>query len=299
MQHVILIICHERTNALESTLEMVSTSKNTKAYIHVDKKVSLENFGFIHEYDNCELLLERSVVNWGDYSQIKCMVKLLDYINNNVAFDYVSVISGDDFLYRGLEKFNSFLLKNKGCEFIGTTSLSGVDNRHIKRYLHYYPHWFFFRQKSLYLKVAKKIYSYMISLGLFRNKIERPFPIMYKGSNWFTITKKCNSYILGFVKSNPSYGDFFKSSFCCDEVFFQSIIFNSEFKVITNIYLNSDLDDNEASLRQIDWETGPEYPKVYSLNNILKIKPLNTFILRKVNKSISVKQLLEISGEYD
>lgn len=66
--------------------------------------------------------------------------------------------------------------------------------------------------------------------SLKKNKYYEELPKLYKGSNWFIITKECRDYIFEYLKNNPNYKKAFQNSYCGDELFFQTIICNSEYK---------------------------------------------------------------------
>lgn len=77
-------------------------------------------------------------------------------------------------------------------------------------------------------------------------KVKRRLPCnceLYAGSAYFCLTKKHVEYILEYVKNNPKFVNFFRRSWAPDEMFFHTILLNSELKetVVNN------------NLRYIDW----------------------------------------------
>lgn len=69
-----------------------------------------------------------------------------------------------------------------------------------------------------------------------------------KGTNWFSITDDFARYIVGkeqWVKR------VFKFTYCCDEVFMQTLLINSPYKEFDN--------DPHAIMRLIDWNRGKPY----------------------------------------
>jgi hypothetical protein len=122
---------------------------------------------------------------------------------------------------------------------------------------------------------------------------------MYKGSNWFTITKECLKYIILFNEKNPKYLKYFKNSYCCDEVFFHSIVYNSIFRNNTLAVINNNNDDNVMSCRKIDWVSGPSFPKVFNENDILNIRDEETFILRKIDSQLDKVSISRIVNNFN
>ena len=49
------------------------------------------------------------------------------------------------------------------------------------------------------------------------------------GSQWWTMTHDCVSYVLDFVGANESFVRFYRTAYAPDEGFFQTIIMNSDF----------------------------------------------------------------------
>jgi hypothetical protein len=84
---------------------------------------------------------------------------------------------------------------------------------------------------------------------------------LYGGPQWWSLTRECTQYILGFVQTRSAYLRSFRYTYIPDEAFFQTIIRNSPFK---------DQVVND-SLRYIDWESGPKSPRILTSDDISKI----------------------------
>ncbi|MEZ8229351.1 beta-1,6-N-acetylglucosaminyltransferase [Vibrio splendidus] len=299
MKHIVLIICHRVTPALVHTLNEIEATKESFAVVHVDKKCNINEFDFIKHLDSSVLIEERTLVSWGDVSQIVCMMLCMTYIDKFYDYDYFSVISGDDIFYRGLNQFNQFLSENRGREFIGTSNLMGVTGRTAFRFERLYPLSFYDRSSSIRSKLNRKVTQFLFNIGFLENRNKRPFKKMYKGSNWFTITKECLGYIILFNEENPKYLNYFKNSYCCDEVFFHSIVYNSIFRNNTLAVINNNNDDNVMSCRKIDWVSGPSFPKVFNENDILNIRDEETFILRKIDSQLDKVSISRIVNNFN
>ncbi len=289
--HAIIIMCHKVTESLKNTIDQVENSDDTVVYIHVDKKASLKDFTFLENYKRSYLFKDRKCIRWGDFSQIDCMIDSLSYVTSQGKYTYISLISGEDFIYRGLFNFNNFLKLNNGKEFIAINNLEGVDNKIKERYLYRYPEVFFNKSKNISVRLTRKVILLCHRFGLLKNILDIPFDTMYKGSNWFTITGSCAQFVVDYCKDNKNYIHYFEKSFCCDEVFFQSLIFNSPFGNKTLSFLAHSNDDNKCSLREIDWITGPDFPKVFKIEDVRLINQRDTFILRKLDPSVKQSQI--------
>ena len=90
-----------------------------------------------------------------------------------------------------------------------------------------------------------------------------------KGDNWFSIGDKFARYVL---EMKPWIEKTFKKSFCADEVFLQSILWNSPFS--QNVYRKKGEKNWDAIQRLIDWNRGNPYCFTYSDLTLLRESPL-------------------------
>ena len=116
-------------------------------------------------------------------------------------------------------------------------------------------------------------------------------PKLYKGSQWFTLTDKTIQYVFNYINTNPTYLKSFKKSLCCDEVFFQTIIFNNQ-DLKEKIYgLDSNLLDCEMGGRYIDWITGPDFPKILDESDLNRTYKSQLLFSRKYKENIPLSTL--------
>lgn len=90
-----------------------------------------------------------------------------------------------------------------------------------------------------------------------------------KGDNWFSIGDAFARYVLSkkqWVERT------FRNSYCCDEVFLQTILWNSPFK--ENVYRQNGEDNWDGIQRLIDWKRGNPYCLRYGDLEQLKESPL-------------------------
>ena len=286
MRLAFLIQCHKFTTALSYTVNKLRKSQHVDIYIHVDKKSCLSAFRSLSIYENVTFIENRVDVKWGGFEQIQVALNLFEEIKQ-VKYDYVSFISGDDIFYQSVSDFETFLVSNNGCEFIGVHDYS-KGHRFSERVNYKYPNFFFKRNASLINRILRKVYikSFVFYGGSRANLSNLNY--FYKGSNWFTLTGECVKYFIDRINTEPEILSQFKFSFCGDELFFQTLIMDSPYR--DKIYLLSDMNvtDNEMSLRYIDWCTGPEFPKILNELDLIQELPKNCFFLRKVADEIPI-----------
>lgn len=129
--------------------------------------------------------------------------------NSGKCYDYITLLSDQDYPLTNNETIVQFLSENKGKQFVHwfkmpCTNLAGDGGMDQVQY--FYPSFFMDRNRikqkllNLYKKTMKK-------LKLKRNL--NIFSELYGGSSWFTITYDCLEYILDFVDREKWYLKFF------------------------------------------------------------------------------------------
>jgi len=277
------IICHRNTNILRTSIEILSNGNND-IYLHVDKKADINDF---YEYKNkVHFIEERIDAVWGGYTLIECTLILLKQAAK-LNYDYICLLSGDCLPLKNNDEIKDFFEKNKGNEFIGIQN--DCDENELENNIKYEHNDLFFKKnknvlESIILKIQYK--SKLLKI----NENYRLLPKLYKGANWFCISGELCNYIFEYLQKNDWYKNAFKKAFCGDEVFFQTIIMNSKYK--DKIYnYNSEYDDNHMALRYIDWNSGPEYPKMLTeddFENIKNTKNNDCIFARKFNENIDI-----------
>jgi hypothetical protein len=280
------ILCHRMTNPLRYTVNYLSKFSCNKIFIHVDLKCNIKPF--IEEFveDNVFFVSDRVNVAWGSVTQVDATLSLLRAAVKE-KFDYVFLISGDDIPAVTNSDIVEFLTRFKGYEFIAYQDdrFSYVDPRERVKYC--YPEYFFKKERSALEKVKVRVHRAGCRLGLSKNKMYEDLPKLYKGTQWFTITDSCARFILDYVRDKPAYRHAFKNSLCSDEIFFHSIIAQSEFK--NAVYHDGRLySDN---LRYIDWKSGPDYPRTLDETDFDRIIRSGMLFARKLKPDIDLDSL--------
>lgn len=283
MQISYCIICHRNTNVLRTTIDILWKGNNN-IYLHVDKKANIDDFS---EYKNkVDFTPHRIDVTWASYSQIECMLILLEQAVKSDP-DYVCLLSGDCLPLKNSDEIKDFMSKNNGNEFIGIQKIPNkVELENNIKYEH--DGLYFKRKKNVLESVIFKMQNMITPLKI--TKGYKLLPELHKGVNWFCISGELCNYILQYLKENDWYKNAFEKSFCGDEVFFHTIIMNSKYK--DRIYnYNTNYDDNHMALRYIDWKSGPEYPKMLTEDDFESIKNIDNndcIFARKFSENIDI-----------
>ncbi|WP_294912380.1 beta-1,6-N-acetylglucosaminyltransferase [Tatumella sp. UBA2305] len=302
MKFIYAIICHEVTNPLLYTVKTLSACESNLIIIHVDKKSNIEDFYFLKSV-NVLLFEERIDIVWGTFSQIEVTHKLLKF-SQHFDFDYFFLLSGNDIPLTGQKEFHKFISINAGCEFF---EFQGDRDNYVNpldRVRFRYPCWYFKRNKNFADKVLSKLYKYSRFLFYRNNSFNihsKKFPQLYKGSNWFGISNKAVQYTIDFIDGNPWYYKAFIHSYCCDEVFFHSII-----KTWPEVIFFDSDEVKSSSLKYTDWTSGPDFPRVLTIDDADKVINSGCFFARKISNSITddniqlfQKENTDIGGKND
>ncbi len=253
-KHAYLIMAHNQFEILEKIIKLLDDEKND-FYIHIDKKVKHFNFNKVKDLATKSniFFVKRIDVKWGHFSQIECEILLLkSAIERN--YSYYHLISGVDMPIKSKERIYDFFEKNIGKEFIHFENKEKIENN-INRYSIYQFFPYYKRSKFHPILGPFVRFTRKIQKVLKMNRVKNEKLIFKKGAQWFSITNDLANYILS--KENW-IRKIFKFSYCCDEIFLQTLVFNSKFK--KNVY-NQKLENNhiDSIKRYIDWERGGPY----------------------------------------
>jgi len=254
MKHAYLIMCHTDFYILEKLLILLDFEMND-IYIHVDKKVKDFNFDYYRKLLKKSNLyyVKQTDVRWGTYKQIECELLLFEEAHKK-KYQYYHLLSGIDLPLKPQKEIHDFFEKHKGMEFIA------FDNHNkVKKYAHeriLYRHYFVNQLRGKNKIISRFFNSLHSRLLLLQKKlkIKRKIPFQVrKGANWISITDELVNYILENKKIIKKY---FSKSYCADEVFVQTLVYNSSF--YRNVYSKKD-DDYLGIKRYIDWKRGNPY----------------------------------------
>lgn len=214
------ILCHKYTPVLQELAEQLS-APGDHICLHVDGKADLRDFAALK--GKVRFVTPRTKVYWGTYSQIECMLRLLQATRDSDC-RYIVLLSGDTLPLLDIREIRDFFQESyaQGREFVdAASSLWIAEVRKKLRTNHYY------RDKSTFgrriARIACKIFRPA------RNKHFHSLPPVEKGSNWIAVTDRFRDYVFEYLSSHPEYAKAFRHTNCGDEFFFQTLIGSSPF----------------------------------------------------------------------
>ncbi|MBQ8500937.1 MAG: glycosyl transferase [Bacteroides sp.] len=251
MKHAFLIIAHNEPEVLKVLLSMLDDERND-IYLHIDKRAEelyMKFFSFQMKRGKLYLLKNRMKVYWGDISQVEVEYLLFEVAFAKGNYVYYHLLSGVDLPIKSQDYIHSFFNQHKGKEFVSFWQ-DAKHERDLQRKTGRY--YLFTKQlknkQEFYHHVTAFIRNIVLAIQKvvgYKRKSDFDFK---KGSQWVSITNEFCSYLIDKKKSILKVLQF---TLCPDEIFVQTILWNSPFK--KHIYSEKD------NMRKIDWMRGNPY----------------------------------------
>jgi hypothetical protein len=245
-------------------------------YVHVDQKACLDDFRKSLADVSAEVRFSASrfYINWGGFSTVLATLALMkECLRESLPTDRVVLLSGQDYPIKSNEQIASFFAAHVQNEFVSWWRLPSAawqtEDGGKDRYQYY---WLI---DAVHLRYAEMFVGWQKRLGLKRRMSGFVSPV--GGSQWFLLTAGCMHFILDYCGKNPMYLRFWRTTRLSDEMFFNTIVLNSEFASRVE----------NSSLKYLDWLKGPEIPRILRLDDFPLIKESSHLFARKVDLSIS------------
>ena len=249
--HIILV--HNKPDQLHRLL-MAIAHPDVVSFIHIDKKCRMDDFSFLTKLDNVVTVSKRIDVTWGGFSIVRAIVTSINEISRHTStFDYVNLISGQDYPLKSPKAILDYLYQHPGRIFMDYF-LPGhrwLEDLNIKLFRYHLTDYKF--------KGSTRLEQYLSKI-LPSISIPKDF-VLVGNSGWFTLDWESASYVLNFFKHNRSFIRKFKLSWGSDEYLIQSILYNSPLR-------SKIVNDN---LRLINWKEGNASPSIFTFEDEAKL----------------------------
>jgi hypothetical protein len=265
MQTAFLIMAYKDPAQLERLIARLGR-EGTHFYIHLDKKINKAPFLYLEKLNGVSFIEKRITVNWGGYSLTEAIVSSIgEILGTGKHFDYLSVMSGQDYPIKPVESFFTHLESNQGKNFIYFEDPGDAWWSHASSRIHKY-HMTSFGFRGRYRL------QFLINRVMPRRKFPLPYT-MYGGpcATFMTITAPCARYVVDFMENNSKVRRFAFFSWGTDEFLITTIIMNSPFR-------ESVVNDN---LYYVDWSRGGSNPKIFTAEDLDAIRKSDKLLARK------------------
>lgn len=167
---------------------------------------------------------------------------LFDAAHKEEVYEYYHLLSGVDFPIKSQDYIHEFCSQQRGKEFIGFADASIEEIQWRSR--HYFLFSRSFKSKNLLKRGIRAIFARLQSVVGYKHINGE----VKKGCQWCSVTHDFVSYIL----QNKDYINKFNHTYCPDEMFIQTLCYNSPFR--SQVY---DMEDEfRGCKRYIKWKNG-------------------------------------------
>lgn len=254
-------------------------------YIHVDKKHLLTD-------EEKEMLALPNVeyfqavsVNWGSWSIGEAAYQLFQRALKNPEIEYFHLISGQDWPLLPQEKIRDFFAGNDKI-YMRYAPAKGTKKtgEPLLWWQKFYFNYDTVKRRTLFGKIYHRvILALQFLLGVNKFKRYGMDLEIFQGANWLDIPREPLEYTVRYWDTHENVRNVFKTGFCPDEFWVQTILVNSDYRQkIVN-----------RELRYVLWEKQHgSFPAILDLSNLEEIQKSDAFFMRKVTFEHS-KELLD------
>lgn len=245
-------------------------------YIHVDTKFDLAPFEYIANVERVYFIKNRIKIRWAGYSFTQGVFNSMqEILDSGRQYDFISVMSGQDYPIVSTAEFYSFFEQKQGKNFLALEEFGSEWWKRAAIRIHKY-HMTDFDFKG----------RYAVQSTLNAVLPDRRFPLNYtlygsERATWWTITTECAKYLLKFIRENPKLRRFARFTWAPDEYLIPTLIMNSPFResVIPENY------------RYIDWSGGGANPKILTELDFDALKKSDKLLARKFDIKVDTRIL--------
>ena len=248
-------------------------------YIHIDKKADFDGSLLRTNKSHLTIIHQRYDARWGDFSLVEVELELMRAAFHNGDYEYFHIISGVDVPIKSQSYIHSACDENKGTEYLGIADAPDAELQH--RSGHYFAFPRMFKSSNIAIKAIRKFILKMQDLVGYRRNIDIE---LKKGSQWCSITSNLVKYLL---EKEDEIRLRFSHTFCPDEVFIQTMCWNSAYKKnICNVN-----DEFDSCRRFIKWSNGSLSPILVS--DIDAMKQSNRWFARKISQKEEAEEIIK------
>lgn len=260
---------------------------NTTFYLHIDQKVEFNLESFENDLDNTDNICffeDRNTITWGGFKLIETIITMLKSCVEDDYYDYISLLSGQDYPLKNNRQINDFLRGHVEKQSIFMDVFS-IPNKHWGGNAG--------RDRIEYYWLVDQLgltESIRFARQQEQENSKRVFPVTlqpYGGSLWFTLPHAPAKYIYTYLEENPDILNFFKHTLLADELLIPTIIMNSPYATTVT----------GTNCRYIDFESGPDFPRTLTIDDFPAIIQMPDALFARKFDSIKSASLLSAIDE--
>jgi len=278
MRIAILIVTYTSPIQTQRLIERLDNGQ-FDFYIHLDKKQDMDTHKNLFDVPRVYFIKDRVDVRWGGYSTAKAAINGVKQIGSSgIKYDYISLISGQDYPIKPAWYIIETLQNNIGKQFIEYRSFdtewqeafARVDRFHFND-----------------LKIPGK-YRFQNLFNFFVKRGKMPVDLkLYGVTTFWTLSPECALYVGNFLEKNKKFNRFLKYTWGTDEFIFQTVLMNSQYK--------DELTNTNHTLAE--FPQGQARPKFFTTEDFDKLIASEKFFARKFSIDID-ENILDMIDDY-
>jgi hypothetical protein len=302
MKVAIIILAHNKPEQLNRLIRHLKHD-DIDIFIHIDKKNNSMKKHIDINSPNIKVINNSVSVYWGTFSQIQATLNSLEEARIKNRYDYYFLLSGQDYPIKTTEYILNFLKNSKGMNFIEFKEIyeKGWGSERLSKYYYillrelnskYLLNTSWFGKRVLYRIIQEFIvFLENSTTGVAKLLKKKPTDFLkiplYGGSQWWILSSEAIDCIMKYIGTQESFVKGMKRSLIPDEVFFQTILSNSD--LVTKM--------ENKNYRYIVMEEGRFHPKILTMEDYDKLIKSDCIFARKFD-DIYDSKVLDLIHEY-
>jgi len=274
-----LIMAYKNPTQIERVIHSFS-AKGVDFYIHLDKKIGIDDFLYLKNIENVYFIENRVLVNWGTFSLSRAILTSLEEIfKGSRNYNHFGFISGQDYPIKPLDELYGLLDENPEVNLISYLPQEHPWYKEAKLRTDFY----FCNELPI---PGKYKLEYFLNLFFrrFRFKYNQP---LYgaPGSTFMILSEDCCLFLLKEINRNWKIKFHLELTWGPDEFIFQTLIMHSKFR--TQVRANI--------LYYMNWNDGGLHPKTFTKEDLSELESRPEFLARKfdIEKDTLILDLLD------
>ncbi|MEJ7736450.1 MAG: beta-1,6-N-acetylglucosaminyltransferase [Chitinophagaceae bacterium] len=237
MEKAYIILAHKNIEQLNRLLQRLDDNASF-FFIHIDKKLSVDEMPALSKIPDRIYMVKRINTHWAGLSLVRATLLGMKAIKaTQREFHTITLLSGQDYPVKCNEDINTFFKNADRRIMMEYFKVPNFDKWSPRGGMYRLDKYYF--GLKFHQRYIAKAMNFVVNIFPFLKRKQPGNLKPYGGSQWWTMNMDALNYILRYVKDNPSYLIFHKSTFAPDELFFQTILLNAKDETICNSIVNN------------------------------------------------------------